>query len=101
MKKIFVRILVIFVVVIVAVVVACFVMLNTIVKKSVETMGPKVAKVEIKLGGVNLSPFSGKGEISALVVGNPEGFKAPNAITIGTAIGLFWILKPRKDTSET
>ena len=48
-------------------------------------MGPKVAKVDIKLGGINLSPFSGKGEISGLVVGNPEGFKAPNAIKIGSA----------------
>jgi uncharacterized protein involved in outer membrane biogenesis len=85
MKKIAVRVLIVIVVILVALIATCYVMMNSIVKKSVETMGPKVAGVDIKLGGVKLSPFSGKGEITGLVVGNPAGFKAPTAITIGSA----------------
>lgn len=64
--------------------VVVFFSLNSIVKKGVETVGPKLTQVEIKLGGVNLSPFSGSGQLSDLFVGNPEGFKTPSAIKIGS-----------------
>lgn len=85
MKKILVRVLIALVLILVALTATCYVMINSIVKKSVETIGPKVAGVDIKLGGIKLSPFSGKGEITGLVVGNPAGFKSPTAITIGSA----------------
>jgi uncharacterized protein involved in outer membrane biogenesis len=51
----------------------------------VETFGPKLTKVDIKLQSVSLSLFSGSGGIKGLVVGNPEGFKTPSAISVGTA----------------
>ena len=34
--------------------------------------------------GVSLSPFSGRGQLKGLVVGNPEGFKTPTAIQVGS-----------------
>ena len=54
--------------------------LDSTVKKVVETVGPDIAKVKITLGDVSLSPLSGKGEITNLVVGNPQGFEAPDLL---------------------
>jgi len=48
-------------------------------------VGPKLTRVSIKLDGVSLSLLSGSGKIKGLEVGNPEGYKAPTAIKIGTA----------------
>ena len=50
-----------------------------------ETIGPKVTKVDIKLNSVSLSLLSGGGAIKGLVVGNPTGFKTPYAINVGEA----------------
>ncbi len=57
--------------------------IDSIVKKSVETIGPKVAKVEVKLEGASVSMLSGRGGLKGLVVGNPVGFKTPNAVKVG------------------
>src|SRR5687768_17400167 len=58
--------------------------LDRIIKAGVETVGPQIAKVEVKLAGVSHSLFSGRGEIKGLVVGNPEGFKTESAIKVGS-----------------
>lgn len=83
MKKWIIRLLIVCAVVIVAAVVVVFLQLNTIVKKAVETVGPQLTKVEIKLAGANISPLSGSGQLSGLFVGNPEGYKTPSAIKVG------------------
>ena len=83
MKKIIIRIALVLVVLLVVAVVAVFLSLNSIVKKGVETVGPQLTKVKITLGGVNISPLSGSGQLSELFVGNPEGFKTPSAIKVG------------------
>jgi hypothetical protein len=57
--------------------------LNRMIRSVVETYGPRATKSEITLGSVNVSPFSGNASLSNLIVGNPEGFKAPNALTLG------------------
>ncbi len=59
--------------------------IESIIKKGVETVGPKVTKVDIKLDSVQLSALSGKGGVKGLVVGNPEGYKSPTAIKLATA----------------
>jgi len=82
MKK-FMKIAVVLVVLLLVVVVVVALSLDGAVKKGVETFGPKIAKVDVKLAGVSLSPLSGSGKISGLVVGNPEGFKTPHAISVG------------------
>ncbi|MFM8470016.1 MAG: hypothetical protein ACKODH_08605 [Limisphaerales bacterium] len=65
--------------------VALFLSLNSIVKNGVTSFGPEVIKAPISLDGVSISAFSGGGEIRGLVIGNPEGFKTPNAVKLGTA----------------
>ena len=63
--------------------------LGDIVKKGIETVGPKITKVSIKLDEVHLSLLSGLASLKGLVVGNPEGYQTPQAIRAGTiAVGL-------------
>jgi uncharacterized protein involved in outer membrane biogenesis len=57
--------------------------LNRVIRSAVETYGPQVTKSEVKLGSVNVSPFSGQASLANLVVGNPQGFKTPSAFKLG------------------
>jgi len=59
--------------------------LDGAVKRAVETIGPRLTKTDIKLDAVNLSLLSGSGRIKGLIVGNPEGFKTPHAMSVQTA----------------
>src|SRR5262245_36239020 len=83
MKKTLIRVAIVLVVLLVVAVVVVFASLNSIVKKGVETVGPQLTKVEIRLGGVKLSPFSGSGQLSQLFVGNPAGYKTESAMKVG------------------
>ena len=89
MKKILVRLFFVFVILIILGVVAVHLFLDDAVKRGIVTIGPKLTKVDIKLESVSLSLLSGSGKLSGLVVGNPEGFKTPSAIAVGsTAISV-------------
>jgi len=59
--------------------------LGTIVKTGMETVGPKITQVSIKVDAVNLSLLTGSARVKGLVVGNPEGYKTPQAISVGSA----------------
>ncbi len=83
MKKLVKIVLGLLVLLIIALVVVFF-SLDRIVKKGVETVGPSVAKVDVKLKSAKLSPFSGSGELQGFLVGNPPGFKTPAAIEVGS-----------------
>lgn len=85
MKKLLIGGLVVLAVIAVAVVLAVGFFLDSAVKKGVETIGPQLTKVSVKLDRVGLSLLSGSGKVTGLVVGNPEGYKTPNAINIGHA----------------
>ena len=61
-----------------------FVMLGSVVKASVEKVGPMVLKVPVKLDGAAVSVFNGKGELKGFEIGNPEGFKSAKAISVGS-----------------
>ena len=76
-------ILVLFIILIVGLVIAFF-SLDRIVHKGIETVGPAVAKVEVKVKNVHISPFSGSGKLGGLLVGNPPGYKSPSAIQVGS-----------------
>jgi len=84
-------------VVIILAVPAAGLFLDKAIKRGVETFGPKLTKVEIKLDSVNLSVISGSGSIKGLVVGNPEGFQTPSAIRVGSAT---LVLKPSSLLSD-
>jgi hypothetical protein len=84
-KKIFWGLVIILVVLLVVAVIVGGVFLGNIVKAGVERVGPKITQVTIKLDAVNLSLLTGSARIQGLVVGNPEGYKAPQAISVGVA----------------
>ena len=59
--------------------------LGSIVKKGVETVGPRITGTTLTIDGVDLSPSSGSGTIKGFALGNPEGYKSPQAIRLGEA----------------
>ena len=69
-------------IVIAAIVVAVF--LDGIVKTGVETVGPKITGVSIKLDEIHISLLTGSAKVKSLVVGNPDGYKTTNAISSRT-----------------
>lgn len=85
MKKILIRGLFVVLILFIVAVVAIGLSLNGAIKKGVETFGPQIAKVPVKLDGVSLSLFSGSGAVKGLVVGNPEGYKTDHAMSVGLA----------------
>ncbi|QQR66135.1 MAG: AsmA family protein [Candidatus Brocadia sp.] len=58
--------------------------INTIIKKRVESFGPKITQTPVNLQKVKMSLFSGHGEIHGLIIGNPEGFHADSALKFDT-----------------
>jgi len=63
--------------------------LGDIVKRGVETFGPRITQVPVKLDEVHLSLWTGSAEIKGLVVGNPAGYQTPQAISAGLiAVGV-------------
>ncbi|MFO1487085.1 MAG: hypothetical protein U1F65_01270 [Verrucomicrobiota bacterium] len=85
MKKKILVIVAVLVVLLIAGLVVAGLSLDGLVKRSVETVGPRFTKVDVKLDAVKLSLLSGGGEVNGLVIGNPEGFKTPHAIRVGSS----------------
>ncbi|MGC3957766.1 MAG: hypothetical protein QM813_07395 [Verrucomicrobiota bacterium] len=85
MKKILIRGAIVVVILAVVVVVAIAMTLDSAIKKGVETFGPQVAKVPVTLDKVSLSLFSGNAALQGLAVGNPDGYKTTNAMSLGLA----------------
>ncbi|HVV01416.1 MAG TPA: hypothetical protein VHH88_08645 [Verrucomicrobiae bacterium] len=89
MKKIIIRVIVVVIILILLAILSVHLFLDGVVQRSVEFYGPKMTKTDVKLGAVHLSLLSGAGKLSNFVVGNPEGFKTPSAIEVGsTSIAL-------------
>jgi hypothetical protein len=59
--------------------------LGTIVKTGVNTVGPKLTQTTLTVDAVDVSLLTGSAKVKNLVIGNPEGYKAPNAISVGLA----------------
>jgi hypothetical protein len=85
MKKLFLGVVIVLVVLIVAAVIGVGLFLDSIVKMGMETVGPKITQVSIKVDAVNLSLLNGSARVKGFVVGNPEGYKTPQAISVGSA----------------
>ena len=62
--------------------------LGGLIKKAVETVGPKITQTPMTIERVSLSPLSGSGSIKGFVLGNPEGYQSPFAIKFGAS----WVL---------
>lgn len=58
-------------------------MLGSIVKKGVNHAGPRLTQTSVVLEDAKISPFSGKGTLKGLTVGNPVGWTTPRAFYLG------------------
>jgi len=85
MRKLFLSAGIVLVVLIVAAVIVVGFFLGTIVKTGMETVGPKITQVSIKVDAVKLTLLTGSAWVKGLVVGNPDGYKTPQAISVGSA----------------
>lgn len=85
MKKWILRSLIAFVVLLVLIAVMIGLFLDSAVKRGIETFGPRLTKVEVKVDSVGLSLFSGSGKVKGLFVGNPAGYKTASAIQVASA----------------
>ena len=73
--------------IIVIVVVVVFVGLSNlgpIMKKAVNTYGPKITKTELHVADVGVSILSAEAKVKAFFLGNPKGFKSPSAMKVGS-----------------
>ncbi len=57
--------------------------LDAAVERGIETVGTRVARVEVALDGAGISLYSGQGALRGLRVANPAGYRAPYAVRVG------------------
>jgi uncharacterized protein involved in outer membrane biogenesis len=69
-------------VLIIAVIVVLVFSVNSIIKHGVETVGPMALGTDVTLQKVDISLFSGKGQLKGIIIGNPEGFKTDNSFKL-------------------
>jgi AsmA family len=63
--------------------------LGKIVKAGVNTVGPKLTQTTLTVDAVDVSLLTGSATVKNLVVGNPAGYTAPDAISVGvTAVSV-------------
>lgn len=81
MKKLM---LIIAALVVLAVVVVIFGLSNLgpLIKKAVNTQGPKITGTELRLGDVDVSLLSGQVKLQKFLLGNPKGFNSPHAVAV-------------------
>jgi len=56
---------------------------DALIRHAIEGFGPQLTGVSVKVRRVKLEPAEGKGTISGLEIGNPAGYSAPRALTLG------------------
>ncbi len=56
--------------------------LGPIIKTAVNTYGPKMTKTEVRVNDVGISIFSGQAKLKDFYLGNPKGFKSPQAMSV-------------------
>lgn len=59
--------------------------LDKAVREGASSWGPEVTGTPIEVGEVSVSPWNGRGEVSGLLIGNPEGYEGDYAIRVPTA----------------
>jgi uncharacterized protein involved in outer membrane biogenesis len=63
--------------------------LGQIIKKAVNVYGPQLTQTTVTVDTVTLSLLTGSAKVKGLVVGNPQGYKSPEAISVGiVAVGV-------------
>jgi hypothetical protein len=72
------------VVVVIALVLFGLSKLGPLIKTAINTYGPGLTKTEVRVRDVGMSIFSQEAKIKDFFLGNPKGFKAPQAMTVGS-----------------
>ena len=85
MKKIIIRVAIILVVLMVVGVIVVGFFLGDIVKAGMNTVGPKITQTTFVVNSVSVSMLTGSAGVKGLVIGNPEGYQSPHAISVGKA----------------
>jgi len=57
--------------------------LDSLVKSAIERYGSQITGVSVKVASVKIELTEGRGTIRGLVIGNPKGYEAPHAVSIG------------------
>lgn len=63
--------------------IALYLWLGSLIKAGVERIGPMVTKTPVSVDTLTISLLSGCATVNGLVIGNPPGYRAPRAISIG------------------
>ncbi len=58
--------------------------IGPLIKAGVNTYGPGITKTEVRLEDVSVSIFSGEAKLKGFHLGNPKGFKSPEAMKVGS-----------------
>ncbi|MEZ4483445.1 MAG: AsmA family protein [Syntrophotaleaceae bacterium] len=56
--------------------------LGPLIKKAVNTQGPKITGTALSLGDVDIALLSGKAKLQNFLLGNPQGFSSPHAVAV-------------------
>ena len=83
---------------IVIVLVAGWLYLEPMVKGVVHKFGTQIVGTEVNLAGFSLHPLDGELEINGFTVANPEGYEAPNLLSLGN---IFVKVDPKSVLSDT
>ena len=83
LKKLILILVILVVVFIIAAVATVAFCLDGIVKSGITTVAPKITQTTVTLDGVHISLLAGSVTLKNFVIGNPEGYKSPNAISVG------------------
>jgi len=60
-----------------------FMSIDGLVKQAIEHWGPQITGVSVSVDSVRIQAAEGRGMIRGLAVGNPKGFDAKHALTLG------------------
>jgi len=56
---------------------------DALIKRAIEHYGPQLTGTAVKVRQVKLEPMDGRGAIIGLEIGNPQGFSAARALSLG------------------
>lgn len=56
---------------------------DVLIKRAIERYGPQLTGTAVKVKEVKLEPMQGVGAITGFEIGNPQGFSAARALTLG------------------
>jgi hypothetical protein len=60
--------------------------LDRLVEVAIEKVGPQVTGTPVMVSGVSIALREGRGEISGLTIGNPDGYQSDHALRIGRVV---------------